>query len=424
MKLLPCIILSLLLTAAYVHDTMAQAQSPPAPTAAFRAARDLIGDGEWQRAETAFSRFIADFQKDPQVAAALYWLAFSLKQQNKFPAADAVLTRLIEEHPNQAGWQNDARAMRMEIAPRMRNNQVIEQGVSDSDDEIRLAALQSLFEARPERAIAMVSEILKQGSNSSRLLKEGALTLLGDSETTDAIPVLVQVARNDTDMRVRRKAVEALGEIEDSNVVEPLLSIALQSTDTGVARAAVEALSEQEGIARKALVEIVRSGLSLDIREEAIEALGEIEDEPDVVEDLLAIMSRAKEPRLQQGVIEALGEIELPQAEAALAQMARTSTSPDVRRQAVEALSEHETESAGESLAQLYDSEKDEGVKEEIIAALEETESRSAMRKLAQIAARDTSSRLRRQAISALAEYEDPEAVKLLEEALRQGRPQ
>jgi HEAT repeat protein len=423
MKRLPYIVLPLLLMAAAVHDTMAQTQKPPAATAAFREARDLIGDGEWLKAETAFNRFIAAYPKDPQTAAALYWLAFSLKQQNKFAAADATLTRLIEEHPSQTGWQNDARAMRMEIAPRLRNNQVIEQGVSDTDDEIRLAALQSLFESRPERAVAMVSEILKPGSGSSRLLKEGAVTLLGDSETTEAIPVLVQVAQNDTDMRVRRKAAEALGEIEDSAVVEPLRSLALQSSDTGVARAAIEALSEQGAIARPALVEIVRSGRSVDLREEAIEALGEIEGEPAVVADLLAIMSSAKEPQLQQGAIEALGEIELPQAEDALAQIARTSTSPEVRRQAIEALADHETESAGESLARLYDSEKDESVKEEIIDALEGTESRLAMRKLAQIAARDTSTRLRKLALSALAKFEDAEAVKLLEEALREGAP-
>src|SRR5262245_40952097 len=106
MKLLTCILMPLLIMAAAVHDTMAQAQSPAAATALFREARDFIGDGEWQRAETAFNRFIADFPKDPQVAAALYWLAFSLKQQNKFPAADAALTRLIEGYPNQAAWQS------------------------------------------------------------------------------------------------------------------------------------------------------------------------------------------------------------------------------------------------------------------------------------------------------------------------------
>jgi HEAT repeat protein len=314
--------------------------------------------------------------------------------------------------------------MRVEIAPRLGNTQVIEQGVVDSDDEIRLAALQTLFETRPERAVAMAAEILKAGSSSSRLLKEGAISLLEDSETSAAIPLLTQVAQSDTDMRVRRKATEALGEIEDSSVIEPLKSIALQSTDVGVARAGVEGLAEQGSLARKALVEIAQSGASLEVRAEAVEALGEIEGDPAVVVDLVAMMAAAREPRVQQAVIEALGEIELPQAETALAEIARTSPNAEVRRDAVEALSEHETESAGTALAGLYDSEKDERVKEEIIDALEQTESRTAMRKLGQIAAKDPSDRLRGRAVSALAEFEDPEAAALIEQALKQGRPQ
>ena len=72
----------------------------------------------------------------------------------------------------------------------------------------------------------------------------------------------------------------------------------------------------------------------------------------------MAIMAAAKEPRLQEGVIDALGEIELPQAETALAEIARTSPNAEIRRQAVDALSEHETESAGESLGRLYDARR------------------------------------------------------------------
>jgi HEAT repeat protein len=335
-----------------------------------------------------------------------------------------VLTRLIQQHPTAAAWVNDARAMRVEIAPRLGNSQVIEQGVRDSDDEIRLAALQSLFESRPERAVAMAAEILKAESGSSRLLKEGAVSLLGDSETAEAIPLLLQVVRNDTDMRVRRQAAEALGDIEDSSVIEPLKSVALQSTDVGVARAAINGLEEQGSLARKALVEIAQSGASVEVRAEAIEALGEIEGDPAVVDDLVALMAMARELSVQQAVIGALGEVELPQAETALAEIARTSPNAEVRREAVDALSEYETESAGEKLAALYDSEKDESVKEEIIGALEETESKAAMRKLGQIAAKETSAQLRRRAISALEEFNDPEAARLIDEALKQGRPQ
>ena len=430
MRVLFCTALPLLFITLLVRDAVAQAPKPATPTApqaqkpaaattAFREARDLIGEGEWVRAEAALNRFIANFPQDRDVPAARYWLAFSLKQQNKFAEADTVLTRLIQQHPTATSWLTDARAMRVEIAPRLGNTQLIEQGVTDSDDEIRLAALQTLFETRPERAVTMAAEILKAGSASSRLLKEGAISLLEDSETSDAIPLLSQVARSDTDMRVRRKAAEALGEIEDSSVIEPLKSIALQSTDVGVARAAAEGLAEQGSLARKALVEIAQSGASVEVRAQALEGLGEIEGDPAVVDDLVAVVAAARELRVQLAGIEALGEIELPQAETALAEIARTSPNPEMRRQAVEALSDHETETAAASLAALYDAEKDERIKEEIIDALEETESRAAMLKLGQIAAKETSVRLRQRAITALAEFEGPEAAALLEQALK-----
>jgi TolA-binding protein len=157
MKIALLILQTLVITAVYGEraagqsleqlNRFVQSQAPSAAATAFREARDLIKDGEWGKAEVRFNRFIAEFPKDREVAPALYWLAFSLKQQNKFPAADATLTRLIEQYPAST-WVSDARAMRLEMAPRLKNSQVIEQGVSEANEEIRLAALQSLFEAR------------------------------------------------------------------------------------------------------------------------------------------------------------------------------------------------------------------------------------------------------------------------------------
>jgi HEAT repeat protein len=416
------LILCLAMTCVVAADA-APTQNTAAATA-FREARDLIGDGEWERAEARLNRFIADFPQDREAPAALYWLAFSLKQQNKFPAADAALTRLIERYPSST-WINDARALRVEIAPRLRNNQVIEQGVNDANDEIRLTALQSLFEARPERGVALAADLLRANSGASRMMKEGAIELLADSETKEAIPVLLQVARTDNDMRVRRMAIEALGEIEDVDVIEPLRTLATQSTDESIARAAVEALAERGVSARKVLLDIARSNANIQLRLEAIEALAEDEDDSAVVDDLIALMSATKEPSLQLKVIEALGELESPRAETALADLARTSTSVEVRLQAIEALGDREdSQSAVERLAQLYDTEKDEGVKAEIIHALGDSEERAALRKLSEIAARDSSLKLRRLALEALSDSEDPEAIKLFEEILTQGRGQ
>jgi HEAT repeat protein len=335
------------------HFIQAQPASPAA--VAFREGRDLIKDGEWQKAEARFNRFITEFPKDREVPAALYWLAFALKQESKFPAADATLSKLIAEHPSST-WLDDARTLRVEIAPRLNNSQLIEQGVSETNEEIKIAALQSLFEANPERALALAADILKPGTGSSRLVKEGALSILADSESKDAIPVLAQVARQDADLRLRRKAIEALGDIEDSSVVD----------------------------------------------------------------ELMKLLGSENDSRMQAALIEELSDIELPQAQSALSNLARTSSNIELRRHAIEALADRDEDSAAlASLIQLYDAEKDESLKETIMEALGDSEEKPALQKLMQIATGDASLKLRKRAVSLIGHSDDPSATKFLEQLLK-----
>src|ERR1041385_9418238 len=84
---------------------------------AFREARDYIKDGEWQKAEQTFRSLITKHPQHKDADAALYYLAFALKKQNRLPEADKTLEKLITEHPA-SSWINDARAMRIEMAPR------------------------------------------------------------------------------------------------------------------------------------------------------------------------------------------------------------------------------------------------------------------------------------------------------------------
>jgi HEAT repeat protein len=279
-----------------------QAQPPSAAATAFREARDLIKDGEWEKAEARFNRFIAEFPQDREAAAALYWLAFSLKQQSKYADADTSLTRLIKQYPAST-WINDARAMRVEMAPRLQNSQVIEQAVVEANDEIKLAALQSLFEARPERAFTIAADILKAGG-SSRLLKEGALTLLADSETKEALAVIVEMARTESDIRLRTKAIESLEEFED----EP-----------GIVDAVIKLLAAEKDPR---------------LQEELLEVLGDLETEA-ATQSLIQFYDTEKDERLKENILEALGDSEHKAALIKLTQIAARDPSMRLRKQAL-----------------------------------------------------------------------------------------
>lgn len=387
---------------------------------AFSEARNLIKDGEWAKAEQSFDRFIADYPKDKEIAAAHYWLAFALKQQNQFQEADKWLLQLIEKFPG-SSWVTDARAMRVEMAPRLNNKKVIEQGVGAENEEIKLAALQSLFEAKPERAIALAADILKPGSGASRLIKEGAIALLTDSDSKQAIPALIDAARNETDYELRKKAVRALGGHADESALDPLKALATQSTDKEIARIAIRALAEHEGPRAQALlIEIARSNADAELRATAIRGLGEREQDS-VVDELLKLFASDRNETIRKEILSALAEMKLPRAQAAILEVARAADSVELRKKAIHALGDQEGERAVDSLTQLYDVEKDEGMKAVILDALGESEQKKALMKLMDVVRREPSLKLKKKALAMIGESDDPDAIKFLEELLKKN---
>ncbi len=134
----------------------------------------MIEKEDWTAAAAKFEGYVAQYPKSKDEDAALYWLADAQKKQGKFRAAEETLERLTREFPRST-WADDARAMQVEIAPKT-GKRVEPEGM---DDELKMVALQSLFQSDPARAGAYAAEILKPGSKASRELKETAVSLLG-----------------------------------------------------------------------------------------------------------------------------------------------------------------------------------------------------------------------------------------------------
>ncbi len=387
---------------------------------AFREARDYIKDREWTKAEQTFRSLVTDHPQHKDADAALYYLAFALKKQNRFQEADRILERLIKEY-TASSWINDARAMRIEMAPRLKNNETINEAINEEDEELKLAALQSLFESSPERAMRVAIDILKPGSRSSITLKEGALTLLADSESAEAGAAVLEVARSETDVRLRRKAVEVLGQVNAPGVLELLKELATRSSDRELARAAMRALAEHQGPqARVTLLEIARSSGDIELRSTAISELGDDSDES-TVEELAKLFDAEKNPEVREDILSALSQSESPRARAKILEIARSGADIEIRKAAISLLGDREDAQAADILIQLYDAERDQEVKEEIVSTLGGMENKRALRKLMEIVKSDATARLKRRAIEALGDSEDPEATKFLEDLLKKN---
>ncbi|MBI4553415.1 MAG: HEAT repeat domain-containing protein [Candidatus Latescibacteria bacterium] len=350
-------------------DQLAQAAAPSdAAAKTFREGRDLIADEKWSKAEEKFNKVIVQYRTSEYVDAAMYWLAFTLKKQGKFNVADAALERLIKTYPKST-WINDARAMRVEMAPRLGKGEIIaEEARSAETDEIKVVALQSLFQANPERAMVFATDILKPDSKAGRRLKEGAITLLGrfgdEVNSQQALAILVNIALHEPDSRLRIKAINQLGrrdwniimnewnEIEisspspspspsvslapparpilgrgegagtggvaaraDENILRVLKDLAMQTDDPEVAGAAMSALSQHETPrARDIMLDLARTASALRVRQQAISWLGQrtgregSTDADTVITELMKLYKADQDVEIRMQIISALSQ--------------------------------------------------------------------------------------------------------------------
>jgi HEAT repeat protein len=384
----------------------------------FRQGRDLIEEGDWNKAADRFNRFISDYPRHRDVDAALYWLAYSLKKSERYQDADRQLERLFREYPK-SNWIDDARALRVEIAGQVRDTRPITDELDKDNSEIKRIALQSLFQADPERAAAFVADILKPDSKADRKLKETAIALLGQHSGPKSTATLIELARTQSDPKLRRTAIFWLGQSGDEKAFDALKELATKSSDDEIAKAALFALAQRsDKRGYDVLLEVARTSPSVRQRREAIFWLAQRGDE-NVVDELMKIYGAERDLAVRKHILFALTQNSSARAANALNEIARSGSEVELRKQAIFWLGQRGGEQAVETLIQLYDAEKNPEIKEQLIFALGQSESKAALRKLMQIAKSDTSVEARKKAVFWLGQKRDPEAAKFLEEILK-----
>lgn len=384
----------------------------------FREGRDLIGDEEWPEAEGKFRSFVANYPKEKNVDAALYWLAFALAKQEKYSQANAQLQRLLNDFPK-SNWADDASALRVQIAPHLGDQRVIDETLNEDDVEVKIVALESLFSSNPERGFAYVAEMMKPGSKASPRLKEAGIELLRRYGGRQASALLLDIIRNQTDQKLRVIAVHTLGRTGDESVLPLLKDLATTSTDNEMSEAAVFAISRFESEqARAMLLDLARNGKSVEVRKHAIFWVSQNGDE--AMDELIRIYATDTNTEVKKQIVFALKRMGSPRALAKLYEIARSASEDvEVRKDALHWIGQSGDKLSINFLIEMYDTEKDEEAKQQIIFALSRTGDKRAIQKMIDIARRDSSVELRKQAIFWLGRSNDPDAQKFLEDLLK-----
>lgn len=480
-------------------------QSTNEATTIFRSARDLITDGDWAKAQEKFNEYVTSYPNEKNLDAALYWMAYADYKLAKYDQCRSTIDRLLQKYPN-TNWKDDARtllaqvpgasAIAYEDMVRVVRGQAIAQaqppqdpqvytpsvvtvppvalaapaaplapiegvltpgaigfGRAEADDdensndpcEFKIVVLQALFQTDVQRGIMAASEWLKPGSTQSVRCKGAALTLLGRNGGRTVTPVILGVARNEPDLKLRARAISALGATNDDSVIDSLRDFAMSSQDNSIVEASLYALSRHTGErAITVLSDFATNGSrTVLLRRVAIASIAARPGEP-AVDALLRIYDGDQTVEIRKAAISGFANRRSERAGTKLFDIARSADNVELRKAAIDGISRRGGDKAIEFLLNLYDIEKNEGLKDQIINSLGygsgmwapvvidsgqtvyATNARSRMedqrvvRKMIEIARSPQEPMERRKrAIGWLSRSKDPEVLKFLEELLK-----
>lgn len=412
-------------------NAFSQQSSNESAVTVFRAARDLITDGEWARAQEKFNEYVTKYSSEKNLDAAFYWLAYAQYKQDKFDQCRDTVNKLFDKY-KESTWLDDARLLLAQIpgmitpAPAIVAMQADEMlstaralapvpiapsgvttiytpsapittigstplpgqlagssallaeldsvtaayGVSENDDdpcEFKIVVLQALFQTDVQRGVVAATDWLKPGSTQTVRCKSAALTLLARHGGKASTPVILNLARTETDVKLRARAISTLGATNDDSVIDPLRDFALSSTDNQIVEASLYALSRHTnerviGV----LTDIATSGKTPAQRKMAIASIASRPGDP-AVDALFRIYDADQSVEIRKSVISGFANRKSERAGDKLFEIARTSDNTELRKAAISVIPRRGGDKVIDFLIALYDTEKNEELKDQIL---------------------------------------------------------
>jgi HEAT repeat protein len=314
--------------------------------------REALDDEKYEQAREKFSELAKT--NGPQTDAALYWSAYAEQRLGQRQAALAAIADLKKRFP-QSRWQKDASALEIEVRqgsgqPARPENQ--------SNEELRMLAIQSLMNSDPDRAVPLLEKVL-QGSASPKE-KSKALFVLAQGGTQQGRDIIGRIAKGQSNPELQRKAVEYLGILGGAESRKTMAEIYASSSDASLKRAILR--SYMIGGDKERLFAAAKSEKDPALRGEAIRQLGLVHGES----ELEQLYQAETSPEIKRELLQAFF---LAGDSNKILAAARDEKDPELRRVAVRNLGLINSEESGKALAGIYAKETDRGIREEVLNA-------------------------------------------------------
>ena len=316
-----------------------QGPTPPVPPAGARPAKvamspfrgrdDAYNAGtralDQHKYDEAVQHFDSAIQQDPSREGALYWKAYALNREGKRDEALAAIAQLRRDYASSA-WLHDAQALEAEV--KQSNGQPVSPA-QESNDDIKLLAINSLMNADPERALPLVENILK--GNSGPSVKDRALFVISQNKSPRAQQALLDYAKGSGNPDLQLHAIQYVGMSGTKDAQQQLVSIYTSSSDARVKAAILQSLMQAR--ASDALMNIAKSEKDANLRGTAVRILAMTRGvSPEGLAELYGSSDTAAKREIVNG-LNARGDAKT------LVDLARKETDPEMKKYIVQRLS-------------------------------------------------------------------------------------
>jgi TolA-binding protein len=347
----------------------AKARTHGAPDVQYETGARLLDNHQYDEAIARFDRVIA--AKTDRADGALYWKAYALNRIGRRDEALAAVATLRHDYP-QSRWLNDAQVLEAEVK---QNAGRPVSPADESNEDIKLMAINSLMGADPDRAIPLLENLLK--SDNSPRLKDRALFVLTQNRSPKAQQILADYAKGAGNPDLQMRAIRYIGASGTAESQQQLAAIYGSSNDAAVKREILRSLMTSG--AKEQLVNVARNEKDTALRAEAIRQLGAMR----ATDQLFRLYTPDVPPETRNEIIRALM---VSGAGDRLLELARGEKDQSVRSEAIRNLSATRSTTA-DALVNLYTPDTEPRIKRELINGLF---SRGDAKPLIEIARRET----------------------------------
>ena len=314
--------------------------------------REALDEEKYDEARDKFSELAKT--AGAQAEAALYWKAYAEQRLGRRPEALAAIADLKRRFP-QSRWQKDASALEIEVR---QNSGQPARPEAQSDEELRMLAIQSLMNSDPERAMPLLEKVL-QGPSTPRE-KSKALFVLAQSGSPQGREVIGRIARGQGNPELQKKAVEYLAIFGGAESRKVMAEIYASTGDASLKRSILR--SYMIGGDKQRLFAAAKSEKDPSLRAEAIRQLGLVHGET----ELEQLYKTETSPEIKRQLLQAF--FVAGDATKVLA-AANDEKDPELRRAAIRNLGLMQSDDSTKALTAIYAKETDREVRREVLDA-------------------------------------------------------